>query len=1728
MTEQNFNINPYYDDYSEEKGFYQILFKPSQPVQARELTQLQTILKTQNKKLLEHLFENGSMVLPGQIAVDLKYSYVKIEPQYLSADVNINNFKNKVVTGRTTGAKALVIEVSTLINSDPKTLFIKYIDGGTNGLSSVFQNGEILDTNDTIPISCTTFSNDSTGFGSSVSIQEGWYFINGLLAKVNSQTLILDKYSNTPSYKCGVNSITTIVEAGDDSSLLDNAQGSPNYAAPGADRYKIQLVLSKRSLDSIDDENFIELLRLENGDILRKIDSPAYAYLEKEMAKRTFEESGNYTVRTFPVDVREHLLNGTNRGKYTALQGGLESKIALGVEPAIAYVNGFRIETIATTFVDVNKARTTRLQNNGSVSASLGQYTFITNAYNFPDLSSFPLVDLQDTATVTRGTASGTKIGSARIRGIELETGTGGNNAAIYRLYLFDIKMNITKNFSDVKQVYLSGSPAFTTDIKLNSLNQAEITDGSKGISIFRFPQAPIEKVRASDLSVDTFYDVKRVFTGTTTSRVISFNAGVNEVFNSFNTKDWVLTITSGTNTGNFVDLNSKVSLSGSPIGKIATITLTSAIPADASVRLVAPITKQISQEKTKTLQTGSVAFTAATSTMSLGRADVYRIVGIYDSSNISINAVNTDLNITDRYSLDTGQRDSHYDIGNVSLKPNQSAPSGRILIEFEYFSHGSGDYFSVDSYKNQIEYVNIPSYVSSTGDNYSLRDCLDFRPRKDNTGTNFTGTGSSLIESVRPNSNIIADYFYYLNRIDKLAVNDKGNFFIIEGIPDVNPKPPADLTNAMSLYELAIRAFTFTTQDVITNLVDNKRYTMRDIGKLEKRIDNLEYYTTLSLLEKETASLQIIDATTGLDRFKNGFVVDPFSDHGVGDTLNGDYRCAIDKTRGELRPPFNEDNFGLEFIGEKSSNFKKTGDLITLPYVSTNFIKQPYASRSENVNPYAIFTFIGSIQLTPETDDWKDTEQQPDLNVNLPDNVDVISQIAASAGFTGTQWNSWENQWAGAPIQTSQTTTTQKVSGNNVNPAGNRWPLRIDTTTSVTFAQQVGQSRTGVSTTITPRTVQTSLGDRVVSVDLIPYMRSRDIQFSVVRMKPNTRIYAFFDEVPVSAFCKPLTGSNGNPMITDNNGSFTGIFTIPNTPTTRFRTGDRVFKLTDSNINLDDNTTKAEVTYTARGLLQTQQETILSTRVAQVDRTQVSDSRTITNTSTSTNTQTGAYYDPLAQTFLNDQSGGCFVTKIDLFFKSKSTNIPITLQLRSAVNGYPGPYIFPFGEITLNPSKVNISEDASVATTFTFPSPVYLLQNTEYCFVVLSDSIDYQMYIGRIGENELGSQRLISQQPYTGVMFKSQNASTWTADQTSDIKFTIYKAEFNTNVQSIVSFQNKELTTVKLNKNSLETTNGSNKIVVYHKNHGFTENSNVSISNVASGTYNGISSSEFVGNFNVTEVDLDTYAINVISNATSSGKTGGEGIIISRNIQMDVMNPTIQQTILPNTNVVWACKTTSGKHPHGNQIPYIKDTNFSLCGTNENTEFYSTRLIASTKNELDSLAGVKSFEIQGIFASDNKNISPVVDTQRASVITVANLLDSPTNSNVHNYISETVGLGGSAKAKYITKRITLNNPAIALKVYMGVSKWNENNVDVYYKTKTSDDTTLFENKSWTLINPLNGNLSTNDSLNFQEYQYLVDNLEPFITVALKVVLRSTDSTKIPKLGDLRLVALGT
>jgi len=2021
----DFNLSPYYDDFTESKKFHRVLFRPAFAVQARELTQSQTQLQNQIEKVSDHLFEKGAMVIPGEIGYDLNYYSVKLT-SIASANTLAQFTTDTVLTGGSSGVKARIVGTDALSGSDPDTLYIKYNDSGTNNTNTSFTDGEtITGTNsDSVSLSAVVAT---THTGSAAQVEEGTYYVNGYHVQVSKQTIVLDKYTNTPSYRVGLLVTESFVTPNDDASLNDNATGSSNINAPGAHRFKIDLTLTKKTISTTEDANFIELLRLSEGNLQNKVRNTDYAVLEDTFARRTFDESGDYTVRPFDIDIREHLISGTNRGVYTSGNGGLASKLAVGLSPGKAYVKGYEVEKLATQYVDVEKARDFDTEQNFNTRFDIGNFVNVTNTYGTPDIGfvsgeieAFKRVNLYHTATASRGTentgtgSSINTIGRAKSKGYEYNSGTATGNlfatssltSAVYKHFLFDINMfthlniltaqaftdgelitggtsgatgtyesisneetatingltvaspgvatvsaghnfvegqqvtvagtfsqdsvvqsstvytvrnpdattfelystdgttavNITAftsataahgvaivsdvtgtfvpgetitggtssntaviqanavgfkgvtafDFPQVKQLGMAGSPTYTADTALDAstgvnntltgtitvasgssavsgfntsftselvigdsisfkndsgntetkIVEAIISDTSltlstnaaadntktivtrrrstiqspeKNVSVFQLPYETIRtlKTTANSGITDTNFKVRRHFVGTLSSNGdVTITAGTNETFAALLEKDFstsIMTTGSGGTgavgdvlslTGNNHEGDPIFVLGGSPTGKTLQLDF-GANYAGHKVKILATVSRAVAGSKSKTLnsnqtlQVSTEAAATASGGVSIGKADVTAINSVYMAANFSTDATTSDTDVTDRFDLDTGQRDNFYDIGRLKLKTGALAPTGRLLINFNFFSHGTGDYFDVDSYAGVVDYEDIPSFTSTTtGKVYELRDSLDFRPRVDDASTinsggqdrSFDGTGSSTVDVVKFETDITSDFEFYLQRVDKIFIDKEGNFKVLKGASSLTPEIPGVLDNAMHLYTLFIPSYTLDTADVGIEAVDNRRYTMRDIGKLEKRIENVEYYTQLSLLETSAQGLQIQDAN-GFDRFKNGFVVDNFTGHSVGDAGNLDYKVSMDYANGEMRPTFNEDAIALEerdddgtvitAADRTAAQYAKTGDLITLPYTEATLIDQPYASKTVNVNPFGIFTWIGSIALTPQTDEWKETERAPDLVISNDDGTwDTLVKQSGNPNLQsvelGTVWNEWQNHWTG--VSTSNSTEQYKQRG------GHGWRVMqrdIQTTTRTGT-----KTRTGIRQVLVPKTVTQNVGDRVVSIAFVPFIRSRTVSFAATRLKPNTRVYPYFDNESITAYVTPSGGSLAGNLITDANGAVSGSFAIPDPKDStkpRWRTGERVFRLTSSSTNdlTSAPDTAANAEYIARGIIQTVQNTIISTRTAGVEFRATNETENVTQTSTTRGAarQVG-YHDPLAQTFMIDDAGGVFLTSIDIFFSSKDANVPVTLQVRNTVNGYPGQSILPFSETTLNPSAVSTSTDGSAVTTFTFESPVYVQENTEYALVLMANTTDYNVYVARLGQTALDSNRTISQQPYTGVFFKSQNGVTWTADQNEDIKFKIKRAEFE-NVTGTVTLTNKTLDTRTLKTNPLRTTSGSKDITVFHPNHGMHGTSNnVTISGVASGTYNGIAHTDINGTYtSIKNITLDSYVITSGSsgNATSTGDVGGSTVVASQNRTFDVLNLSgIQTMTLPETSLDMSIRPTTGKSVHGSESEFSLTANSNKVAVvgKDNIYFTAPQMVASEINETNEMSGQKSFWNIITLNTTNTKLSPVLDTQRMSAFTITNRLNQPTSSNTPSFVADTASTGTSTAAVYCTKSIVLENSSTSLDVRLTSNVRSSSSVKVYFRIVGSEDDTTIDKVAWT---PFNSDGSEDltvtpaeDDTTFKEYKYSVDNLKDFTTFQLKIELTGSISSYPPKIKDMRAIAL--
>ena len=503
--ETNLNVAPYFDDFNANNDYYKVLFKPAYPVQARELNNLQSILQNQIEKFGQHFFKEGAKIVPGNTTYTSPYEAVELENVYLGIPVTdyINQLKGRQITGLTSGVTAVVDKILTPRNSERgnATLYVQYVGSGSNDNStSKFLDDELLSVdrdiisaNTTIvagePLASTLVSN-STSAGSAFSIAEGIYFARGQFIQVSNQSILLDQYSNTPDYRVGLLINEEIINADINPQLNDNARGFTNYSAPGADRFRITTSLIKKSLDDFDDNNFIELATIESGIIKSKKEKTEYNVIADEIARRTYAESGDFYVKAFGVKAKNSLNdyqgnNGifksnqlTPSGKSPARNLGLYQ-----ISPGRAFVKGYDIETISSTYLDAPKPRTTKTLEDQAIEFNTGATLKLNTVYGSPQIGigNTYIVSLRDKRVGLAATIpAGKEIGVARVYDADLNSGSYSRelpNTNEWDLKLYDLQtvteITLNENITLTVPTHIkgkhSGATAFLKDAVTSS-----------------------------------------------------------------------------------------------------------------------------------------------------------------------------------------------------------------------------------------------------------------------------------------------------------------------------------------------------------------------------------------------------------------------------------------------------------------------------------------------------------------------------------------------------------------------------------------------------------------------------------------------------------------------------------------------------------------------------------------------------------------------------------------------------------------------------------------------------------------------------------------------------------------------------------------------------------------------------------------------------------------------------------------------------------------------------------------------------------------------------------------------------------------------------------------------------------------------------------------------------------------------------------------------------------
>ena len=1769
----NLNVSPYFDDFSEsgrDKNYYKVLFNPGRSIQTRELNTLQSILQDQVESFGSHIFKEGSMVIPGNIAFDNQFYAVKLSPTQYGVDITsyIEKYKGKRIVGQTSGTSAFVQFVQLPIsNTDVTnvTLYVKYLNSDSDFNVNQFLNDEFLYSDESISYEndiniitsgtpfASTIQSGATSTGAAASIGDGVYFVRGTFVKVKQQTIILDYYNNKPSCRVGLQVKEEIITAKDDPNLYDNAKGFTNYAAPGADRFKISLTLTTKSITDFNDVDFVELMRIENGAIKKIESKSSYSLIKDYLAQRTYDESGDYAVTPFQFSINNSLNNrigndGIFFSNEKTSQGNVPSDKLMCVKfsPGKAYVRGYDIEKTGVEIIDVDKPRTKEFVSSESIPFEMGNLIRINNISGAPKQRE--VIYFQNRRKNSTSVAAGSTIGSARIYAVNVTDSAYSSASTSWDLYLYDIQtyteltlnqplssielpatsyvkgrnsgasgyavsaglgtskisirqtsgtfaageqilingndlvprtISSTKTFiiDDIKSVHqptsTSGfSTAFLSDTQLDTVLRAEtitITPSSGGISTatvaspntfvgiktdniiryqrsgataeiynkvvsisptktsmtleavssvsgvcdgtlpgagstftgsysigapkiknsdkgFLYAQLPQSNIATVELNNSTItFSAQSNTTFTPSSNILSvnlsnFNLGINTTsvsFKPFDEERYSIFYADGTIenlTSDKVTLNANsTSVTFSNIAN----KLISSINGTFVKNSIQSKEKQFNRSKTldvyfsRSQQSGTGISTSINDGLSynsyyglrvqdeeisLNYPDVVKIISIYESldtnaptldqlsfnsiANVNTNAIigeniignisnavarivskpssnvlgiiylNTNRfftgenvtfeesnikttitsislgkyrDVTNKFTLDKGQKEQYYDYSKIVRNNGESAPSKRLLIVFDHYSipsNDNGDVFSVNSYTEQRFSNDIPNIGIN---NIRASDTLDFRPRV----SQFTSINSSPFDFssrsfgtdpkiiMAPNENAIIGYSFYLGRIDKLYLDRFGTFTVQEGNPSINPKEPNIADDVMEIATITLPPYLYNPKDVVVSLVDNRRYTMRDIGKIEDRVGNLERVTSLSLLELNTQILQIKDAQ-GIDRFKTGFFVDDFKNR---DLINNQLsKIDLDIENTELIPlnarntinlrpvpAVNQTDQTLDLSSNYSlldSNVQKTGEVITLKYSSVEWISQLFATSQENVNPFHVVSYSGSVKLNPSQDSWVRTIRLEDKNVSQTNWVWLYATGRFAIVGSETNTSSVDRVLSSGQelYMRSRNTGFDVV---NLKPLTRVYQF-IDGNSGVDFVpklieiandsslQTYGSSKVFTVGETVVGQIQTSSGQNINAISFrVAQSNHKEGPYSSATVTYSSNPYFPSESIPgsysassktlnvdISSLCESAQGLyNGYlttgmklvgqtsgavayvkdlRLITDVNGFLSGAFFLRDPLTTppppiRIATGSKVYKISSSSTNQVNEfgsklISSAESLYTAQGTWEQRQRT-------------------------NTTTTTIYYVDPLAQSFTvgglsdtangnvpNEDFEGAHLTAVDLFFKNKdSGNAPLTVEIRTVEFGTPTRTVVG-NPVTLKPSDISTSSNASVPTKVTFDYPIYLAPGLQYAIVLLApQTVEYEVWIAEMGQKTVETKNLpdsqavrYSTQFAIGRLYKSQNGAEWTPNDYQDLKFKLYKCNFKSNSGSVY-FDNPTLN----QSNSYVPTLNSNPLTI-------------------------------------------------------------------------------------------------------------------------------------------------------------------------------------------------------------------------------------------------------------------------------------------------------------------------
>jgi hypothetical protein len=1182
--------------------------------------------------------------------------------------------------------------------------------------------------------------------------------------------------------------------------------------------------------------------------------------------------------------------------------------------------------------------------------------------------------------------------------------------------------------------------------------------------------------------------------------------------------------------------------------GQTITFDLKEGLTSSRSAYISYRVIKNTAREMAKTLRPArymsiNCASVGTSGPFCLGFSDIYKVNYIIKKTGSLPSSITDGTDVTSYFTVDNGQRDELYELGYITPNGVALGPTDFLLVQLDYFypdtTQGQG-YFSVDSYtpiindtnptSSQIKTSQIPVYTSPvTGIRYDLRNCLDFRPVKDITATDATTAGTAsaatasttfvkkagLMYLAAPNQQLQYDYSYYVPRRDVVTVDKDGNFVVTSGVPSVAPVTPVSPENTMVLSSLYISPYPSLspTYSQIVNRKDlactvrtlaTQRLTMRDLQTMKQRIENLEYYVALNLLEKSAVNLKIPDSA-GNDRFKNGIFTDTFADHSLGASTSTEYRITVDSEEKSIRPIY--DMFSIPYRTTTGGNTDCVivGDYVMLPYTEQSCFTQNVATgyRNMETNVYRYYGTMNVRSSTSGTDNdfWVDLDQ---LDKN---NLEITSNNYDGGPLT-TDWNAWQTTITGYNIYDSSGRVLTTISADQ-----DRWTVNSQAQAlaqaygSVQLETVTKYDRTGTEHYLKTISASVDFGNQVVNVDQITYIRPQTLTLTINGVKANTKFYTFFDGRNMTSYTRPLTsngayvGVNTAINVSSANGQLFAEMQIPTTGI-RFTTGTKQIVVTDSPTNESDATSSATGYFSAQGLVQQKQQNILSTRTIIRAQREVPDSytdRPITNFNRIVRSSSCMGYSFLVRAPEGEE--GLFLSSVDLYIAGKSSTLGFWIEIREMdAGGGITRNAIPLSSVNISdPNSIIISDDASKAMNIKFQVPIFLYADRQYALLMhpYGSNPDMYFWVAKTGLPDVTSGTQFTSRSQTGTLYQTNNDLNWDIVPNTDLKVTFYRAVFDTTKTGTLTLGNNPFeffrlsnvtsgfnyygeTIKSLDQFTLSTgtvansdiilgrTSGANGAVLSNvggkyvmANAGYILGETVNVYNSYTWSDTGLTATiaTMVASASGTVLNYKVSGSNaalVVSGSNGNFTIGNNfiGMVSKKRAQLANVDNLAYSTVDFEPTFLAFNKSTYVFEMQAGSGSYFKINNNHNYTFGAEQTLYSASMVggAPTNNVRITLKS----------ASANGYTSPVIDLARIHSVYVRNII----NANTYN---ENTVAGGALINKYVSKIVTLaeGQDAEDIRVIITGYRPPTSNIKIWVKIVNNEDIETIRQKPW-------------------------------------------------------------